>query len=85
MIIQFTVYYFACILHAAGPTRAQKLPNCSYSLHTRRPLTAHANTHTPKVYAANTPIARPSEVYIVRIDRFTAPVATLACRGGTSI
>ena len=51
-----------------------------YNFHTRRPLTAHANTHTPKAYAANTPIARPSEAYIVRIDRFTTPVATLAYR-----
>ena len=40
---------------------------------------AHANAHTPNAYTPNTHIARPFEAYIVRIDRFTTPVATFAC------
>jgi hypothetical protein len=50
-----------------------------YNLHTRRPRIAHADAHTPNAYAPNTHIARLSEAYIVRIDRFTTPVATFAC------
>lgn len=56
-----------------------------YNFHTRRPRNAHANTHTPKAYADKTPIARPSEANIVRIDMFTTPVATLACRSKTYV
>lgn len=69
---------FSTLLHVARPPYPD--PRC-YNFHTRRLLNTHANTHTPNAYAANTAIARPSEAYIVRIDKFTAPVATLACRG----
>ena len=40
---------------------------------------AHANADTPNAYTPNTHIARTFEAYIVRIDRFTTPVATFAC------
>jgi hypothetical protein len=54
-------------------------PRSFYNFHTRRPRIAHANAHTPNAYTPNTHIARPSEAYIVGIDRFTTPVATFAC------
>jgi hypothetical protein len=54
-------------------------PRSFYNFHTRRPRIAHANAHTPSAYTPNTHIARRSEAYIVRIDRFTTPVATFAC------
>jgi hypothetical protein len=41
---------------------------------------AHANADTPNAYTPNTHIARTFEAYIVRIDRFTTPVATFARR-----
>jgi hypothetical protein len=40
---------------------------------------AHANAETPNAYTPNTHIARTFEAYIVRIERFTTPVATFAC------
>jgi len=40
---------------------------------------AHANADTPNAYTPNTHIARTFDAYIVRIDRFTTPVATFAC------
>ena len=57
-------------------------PRSSYNFHTRRPRKAHANADTPNAYPPNTHIARMSEAYIVRIDRFTMPVATFACGTG---
>jgi len=41
---------------------------------------AHANADTPNAYTPNTHIARTFEAYIVRIDKFTTPVATFARR-----
>ena len=74
-ILPLTILYYTAFRQVPLASVAKIL----YNFHTRRPLNAHANTHTPKAYAANTPIARPSEANIVRIDRFTAPVITLAC------
>jgi hypothetical protein len=54
-------------------------PRSSYKFHTRRPRMAHANAETPNAYTPNTHIARTFEAYIVRIERFTTPVATFAC------
>lgn len=75
--ISFFNLPFPLFCFTQGPVLAQ--PGVGY-FHTRRPLNAHAKTHTPKAYADNTLIARPSEAYIVCIDMFTTPVATLACR-----
>jgi len=55
-------------------------PRSSHKFHTRRPRKAHANADTPNAYPPNTHIARTFEAYIVRIDRFTTPVATFARR-----
>lgn len=75
--ISFFNLPFPLFCFTQGPVLAQ--PGVGY-FHTRRPLNAHAKTPTPKAYADNTLIARPSEAYIVCIDMFTTPVATLACR-----
>src|SRR5258708_36733759 len=65
-----------------GYTRTHILTACPhsfYNFHTRRARITHANAHTLNAYTPNTHIARPFETYIVRMDRFTTPVATFAC------
>ena len=71
MLVTLRVYAHRPILAAR--------PRPFYNFHTRRLRIAHANAHTPNAYAPNTHIARTFEAYIVRIDRFTTPVATFAC------
>jgi hypothetical protein len=74
----------ACVLlvllraYSPRPTLVVR-PRSSYNFHTRRLRKAHANADMPNAYTPNTHIARTFEAYIVRMDRFTTPVATFAC------